>query len=120
MYFEIRADDLQRAGAFYEGVFGWTFTEQQAAVPYYRIMTEGIVGGLLARAATKPPDMAGTNAFTVSMEVASFDAVAPQLSNGADGRRCQSLQFPASVGGAISWIPRTTSSGFFQPDPSAA
>src|SRR5579871_5415318 len=37
-YFEIQADDVQRALRFYEGVFGWKFTEARGTpTEYWRI-----------------------------------------------------------------------------------
>ena len=42
MYFEIQADDLQRAIAFYQGSFGWRFTRAEGLpIEYWRIETGG-------------------------------------------------------------------------------
>ena len=76
-YFEIQADDTQRAVDLYKGVFGWTF-EQVYGLPveYWRIETGGTRGGLLKRPAQPPAPQCGTNAFVVSIEVENFDGTA--------------------------------------------
>src|SRR6266481_7447407 len=49
-YFEIQADDLKRASAFYADIFAWKFAKTEGlAVEYWRIETEGPRGGLLKR-----------------------------------------------------------------------
>ncbi|MEZ0223906.1 MAG: VOC family protein [Alphaproteobacteria bacterium] len=74
MYFEIQADDPERAIGFYAGIFGWTFTRAEGLpIAYWRIETGGIGGGLLGRPAKTPPQQCGTNAYTCSMEVEDFD-----------------------------------------------
>jgi predicted enzyme related to lactoylglutathione lyase len=76
-YFEIQADDPERAVRFYREVFGWRFTKEESLpIPYWRIDTDGIRGGLLKRPARTPPPESGTNAFVCSIEVTDFDAVA--------------------------------------------
>ena len=80
LYFEIQADDPQRATSFYQGVFGWKF-EQVFGLPveYWRIETGGSRGGLLKRPAAPPPPECGTNAFVVSIEVENFDETAEKI-----------------------------------------
>lgn len=79
-YFEIQADDVGRARAFYQAVFGWRFSEAKGLpVEYWRIETDGPRGGLLKRPARTPGPGFGTNAYTCSMEVTSFDEVAKQI-----------------------------------------
>lgn len=75
-YFEIQANDTEKAVEFYTNVFGWNFTEEKGLpIKYWRIETSEISGGLLERPAKTPPTECGTNAFTCSIEVADFDAV---------------------------------------------
>jgi len=63
LYFEIQADDLERASNFYGEVFGWEFHENpHAPVEYLRIETGGTAGGMLERTADTPPPECGTNA----------------------------------------------------------
>lgn len=76
-YFEIQASAPERLVAFYNAVFGWRFTPlPQVPIPYWRIETEGIHGGLLQRPAKVPPAECGSNAFVCSMKVADFDTTA--------------------------------------------
>lgn len=50
LYFEIHADNPERAAAFYNGVFGWEFTkDDHNPTDYWRIETGGTAGGLLKR-----------------------------------------------------------------------
>src|SRR5689334_1580445 len=79
-YFEIQADDLQRASTFYGSLFAWKFAKAEGLpVEYWRIETEGPRGGLLKRPAKTPPLEHGTNAFVCSMEVADFDKAARRI-----------------------------------------
>lgn len=79
-YFEIQADNPEAAIHFYQSVFGWKFVKQDGLpIPYWRIETEGIRGGLLGRPAAPPPAGSGTNAFVCSMEVPDFDAAAARI-----------------------------------------
>ena len=80
VYFEIQADDTQRAVDFYKGVFGWKFEQVYGLqVEYWRIETGGARGGLLKRPAPPPPPQCGTNAFVVSLEVENFDETAHKI-----------------------------------------
>jgi uncharacterized protein len=74
LYFEIQADDPQRAIPFYSQMFGWEFTAVEGLpVPYWRIETGGARGGLLQRPAKMPPSGHGTNAFVCSIEIENYD-----------------------------------------------
>ena len=55
-YFEIQADDPERAIGFYTAVFGWGFTKVTGLpIDYWRIQPEDMGGGLLKRPAIAPP-----------------------------------------------------------------
>lgn len=74
-YFEIQSSQPERSMEFYRQVFSWRFVKQEGIpVPYWRIETEGMAGGIMKRPAAVPPRECGTNAFTCSMQVADFDA----------------------------------------------
>jgi uncharacterized protein len=76
-YFEIQSSDVQKSIVFYAKIFGWKFIKEEfVPIEYYRIETDGIGGGILKRPAPTPPTGSGTNAFTCSMQVASFDQTA--------------------------------------------
>ena len=79
-YFEIQADDTNRAVRFYGDLFGWKFDPVQGLpIEYFRIETDGPRGGLLKRPVATPPPQHGTNAFVVSMEVTDYDAIAKKI-----------------------------------------
>ncbi|MDB5259094.1 MAG: lactoylglutathione lyase [Candidatus Taylorbacteria bacterium] len=79
-YFEIQASEPTKAVDFYGAVFGWKFAKEELVpIEYYR-MTDtggaGIMGAILKRPAATPPLECGTNAFTCSVQVESFDQTA--------------------------------------------
>jgi predicted enzyme related to lactoylglutathione lyase len=76
-YFEIQADEPDRAIAFYERVFGWRLSKDESKpIDYWTIDGAGIRGGLLPRPVPVPQSPSGTNAFTCSIEVSAFDPAA--------------------------------------------
>ena len=79
-YFEIQASKPAELKDFYEKVFGWTLElDPNLPVEYYRIHTPSLAGGLLKRPADVLPTMHGTNAFTCSIQVDSFDQTAEKI-----------------------------------------
>lgn len=81
LYFEIHADDLERASDFYSVVFGWKFDKAMENIPieYWRINTGGTAGGMLKRPSDTPPPECGSNAFVCSFEVSNFDKTAEKI-----------------------------------------
>src|SRR5262252_7226508 len=76
-YFEIQADDPERAIGFYTAVFGWGFTKVKGLpIDYWLIQTEDMRGGLLKRPTIAPPPQSGTNAYVCSMQVTDYDGTA--------------------------------------------
>ena len=80
VHFEIQAEDLERAKAFYSAAFGWSFEDysQFTGSPYWGIVTgspdqPGINGGLLQRPAPTPWRGLGMNAFVSTMAVEDYD-----------------------------------------------
>jgi len=119
-YFEIQADDPNRAVRFYREIFGWKFDKLEGLpIEYWRIETSGPRGGLLKRPAKTPPPEHGTNAFVCSMEVASFDDMAAKVaSHGGQ------VAMPKFAVAGICWQgyfidPEGNTFGIFQPDPQA-
>jgi hypothetical protein len=78
-YFEIQADEPQRAVKFYGDLFGWKFTEEKnLPIEYWRIQTESMGGGILKRPVAVPT-RSGTNAYVCSFEVENFDAMSEKI-----------------------------------------
>lgn len=80
-YFEIQADDPERAASFYTAIFGWHFFRDPAitTITYWQIQNAGINGGLLKRPAKRPDEEQGTNAFVCSVQVDDFDQIAEKI-----------------------------------------
>lgn len=77
IFFEIQANNVDRAENFYKTLFGWKFQEIPGLpVRYLSIDDGGTGGGLLQRPAKTPPKECGTNAFTCSFEVEDFNKTA--------------------------------------------
>jgi uncharacterized protein len=90
VHFEIHANDLERAKAFYSAVFGWTYQDysQVSGSTYWGVITGaedqmGINGGLLPREGAAPSDDAGFRAYVCTIGVADIDATEVRIvSNG--------------------------------------
>ncbi len=81
-YFEIQATEPAKLVEFYKAIFNWKFTkDENLPIDYYRIETTGIRGAILQRPVAAPGPGFGTNAFTCSMKVASFDETAQKILN---------------------------------------
>ena len=80
VYFEIQSSHPTRDIDFYQSVFGWKFSKVESLpIEYYQIATENISGGLLKRPAEVPPTHCGTNAYTCSVLVESFDETSKKI-----------------------------------------
>jgi len=119
-YFEIQADDTNRAIRFYKEIFGWNFAKVEGLpIEYWRIETTGPPGGLLKRPVPSPPPQSGTNAFVCSMEVSDFDATAQKMI--ALGGK---VALPKFAVPGVCWQgyfidTEGNTFGLFQPDPAA-
>lgn len=119
-YFEIQADNLSRARAFYGAIFGWRFSRaDELPIEYWRIHTEGLRGGLLQRPVAALAPEQGTNAFVCSMEVADFDTTTTRVVS-AGGR----VALPKFAVPGVCWQgyfldTEGNTFGIFQPDPNA-
>jgi len=119
-YFEIQADNPDSAVKFYQGVFEWRFTKQEGLpIPYWRIETGGIRGGLLKRPAKTPPPEHGTNAFVCSVEVDSFDVVAAKIKKHGGRVALEKFAVPGLCWQGYFVDPEGNTFGLFQPDSSA-
>ncbi len=126
VHFEIQADDVERAKAFYHLVFGWTFEDWSGVTgsTYWGISTgpaeePGIDGGLLGRPAPPPAPEQGTNAFVCTMQVEDFDATEAAILE-AGGR----VALPKYALAGMAWQgyyldTEGNTFGIHQPDPEA-
>ena len=127
VHFEIQADDLERAKAFYGAVFGWDFQDWSSAAggsPYWGIVTgpddqPGINGGLLQRPVASPGPGQGTNAYVCTMGVEDYDATEKKILD-AGGQ----VALPKMALTGMAWQgyyldPDGNTFGIHQPDPEA-
>ena len=127
VHFEIQADDVERAMAFYASVFGWSFEDygEFTGAPYWGVITgpedvPGINGGLLRRPAATPALGHGTNAYVCTMEVDDYDAT-ERLILDAGGQ----VALPKMALTGMAWQgyyidTEGNTFGIHQPDPDAA
>lgn len=127
VHFEIQADDVERARAFYAAVFDWAFVDwsEVTGSTYWGISTgpeeePGIDGGLLQRDAPVGAAGAGTNAFVCTVQVEDYDAVEARIL-GAGGQ----VALPKMALTGMAWQgyyldPEGNTFGIHEPDPAAA
>ena len=119
-YFEIQADNPESAIRFYGEIFGWKFAKADGLpIPYWRIETGGIRGGLLQRPAPTPPLGHGTNAYVCSMEVDSFDSAAAEIIKRGGQVALEKFAVPGVCWQGYFIDPDGNTFGLFQPDPHA-
>jgi predicted enzyme related to lactoylglutathione lyase len=127
VHFEIQADDVKRAKAFYAAVFDWSFQDygEVTGTTYWGIVTgpeeePGINGGLLQRPVPAPGPARGTNAFVCTVGVGDYDATERRILD-AGGR----VALPKMALTGMAWQgyyldPEGNTFGIHQPDPAAA
>ncbi len=78
VHFEIQAENIERAVAFYTAVFGWEFPKWMDG--YWGVMTAekeskepGINGGMLIRKGPAPVNGQSVNAFVCTVQVDNID-----------------------------------------------
>jgi predicted enzyme related to lactoylglutathione lyase len=127
VHFEIQADNVERAMAFYTAVFDWSFQDYGHFMdtPYWGIVTgpddePGINGGLLQRPAPAPSGGQGANGFVCTAEVGDYDLTEKRILD-AGGQ----VALPKTALTGIAWQgyyvdPEGNTFGIHQPDPAAA
>lgn len=127
VHFEVQADDVDRAKAFYAAALDWTFQDwgEFTGATYWGIVTgpdeePGINGGLLPRPAPAGGPGTGTNAFVCTVQVDDYDAVEARIL-AAGGQ----VALPKMALTGIAWQgyyldPEGNTFGIHQPDPAAA
>lgn len=120
-YFEIQADDVEKAMSFYSTVFEWKFMRQEGLpIEYWQIETEDMSGGLLKRPAKTPPLEYGTNAFLCSMQVEDFDTTAKKVLENGGQVALPKFAIPGKCWQGYFVDPEGNTFGLFQVDESAA
>jgi predicted enzyme related to lactoylglutathione lyase len=124
VHFEIHAEDLDRASAFYTAVFGWTFTVFQPG--FYSLITTGpdgepgINGGLVKRQGPAPADGAPVFGYVCTIATTDLDAA---LKAAADNGAAEALpKHPIPGVGWLAYMKDTEGNifGMMQADPTAA
>jgi uncharacterized protein len=120
IYFEIQADNPQRALKFYSAVFAWKFDEVKGLpIQYWTIETGGSRGGLLQRPAKTPPPQSGTNAFVCSLEVQDFDATAKTIEKSGGTVALPKFAVPGKCWQGYFVDPEGNTFGIFEVDENA-
>jgi predicted enzyme related to lactoylglutathione lyase len=127
VHFEIQADDLERAKAFYGAVFGWEFQDWSSAAggsPYWGIVTgpddqPGINGGLLQRPAPSPGPGQGTNAYVCTMGVEDYDATERKILDAGGQVALPKLALTGMAWQGYYLDTEGNTFGIHQPDPEA-
>ena len=128
VHFEIQADDVDRARAFYGEALGWIFEDYSAAVggaTYSGITTgdaadPGIDGGLLARPAPTPSHGQGTNAYVCTVQVDDFDATAEAILAAGGVEALPKFALPGMAWQGYFLDTEGNTFGIHQADPNAA
>ena len=121
VYFEIQSSNPARDVAFYQSIFGWTFTKVEGLpLEYYQIETANLHGGLLKRPVAVPPTHCGTNAFTCSIQVDDFDLTAAKILELGGQVAMPKFAIPNKCWQGYFLDPDQNTFGLVQLDPNAA
>lgn len=127
VHFEIQADDVERAKAFYAAVFDWTFEDWSAVAgsTYWGIKTgpqdqPGIDGGLLARPAPAGGGGQGTNAFVCTIGVDDYDGTERRILDAGGMIALPKAALPGMAWQGYYLDTEANTFGIHQPDPNAA
>lgn len=124
IHFEIQAADPERAIAFYNAMFGWSFTKWEGPQDYWLIKTgeagtAGIDGGLLPRRGPPPVPMQPVNAYVCTVGVDGLDAMIKKV-----GELGTMVVVPKMAIPGVGWLAYANDTegnifGMLQPDTSA-
>lgn len=125
VHFEIQADDIERAKAFYAAAFDWTFEDysQFTGSTYWGIVTGpedqmGINGGLLARPAPVSPG-GGSNSFVCTMGVGDYDETEQRILAAGGQVAMAKSALPGMAWQGYYLDTEGNTFGIHQPDPEA-
>ncbi|WP_157157635.1 MULTISPECIES: VOC family protein [unclassified Diaminobutyricimonas] len=127
VHFEIQADDLDRAKAFYEAALGWRFDDysQVLGSPYYGVLTgsddePGINGGLLPRPAPAPAAEQGTNGYVCTVQVTDYDEIERKVLDAGGKVALPKFAMPGVAWQGYYLDTEGNTFGIHQPDTNAA
>ena len=127
IHFEIHADDVQRAVAFYQNAFGWTFEDwsEYAGVPYFGAVTgedgtPGINGAIMERQGDGGGAGAPVNGAVLTLGCDDYDSLHAAILE-AGGQ----VAMPKGALPGMAWQGYYLDTegnvfGLHQPDPTAA
>ena len=127
VHFEIHAEDVQRALAFYAAVFGWEVQDwsEYAGVPYFGVMTgdqeqPGINGAIMQRGADAPEVGAPVMGCVITMQVEDLDGVSAKVLEAGGAVAVEKHAMPGMAWQAYFRDTENNVFGVHQPDPDAA
>jgi predicted enzyme related to lactoylglutathione lyase len=127
VHFEIQADDVERAKAFYRSVFEWSFEDysQYTGSTYWGIVTGpkeelGIDGGLLPRPVPAPAPEQGTNGYVCTIGVEDYDATERRILAAGGMIALPKMALPGMAWQGYYLDTEGNTFGIHQPDPEAA
>jgi predicted enzyme related to lactoylglutathione lyase len=127
VHFEIQAEDVERAKAFFAAAFDWSYQDYSefTGTTYWGIVTgpddqQGINGGLLQRPAPVPGAGQGTNAFVCTMQVEDYDATERRILDAGGQVALPKAAMPGMAWQGYYLDPEGNTFGIHQPDPDAA
>lgn len=122
VHFEIHAGEPERAIAFYEKVFAWTFQKWEGPMPYWLVITgpddqRGINGGLVPRRGEL--DGQAVIAYVCTVDVESVDSSIAAVE--ANGGTIALAKMPVPGVGWLVYCKDTEGNlfGMMQADPTA-
>jgi hypothetical protein len=127
VHFEIHAEDVGRAVAFYREVFGWTFEDwsEFAGMPYQGAITgeegeAGINGAVMQRQGPNPEPGGPVAGAVLTVGVDDLDAVAEAVARAGGSVALAKHALPGMAWQAYFVDTENNVFGVHQPDPEAA
>ena len=127
VHFEIQADDVERAKAFYAAVFDWSFEDwsEYTGSTYWGVVTgpeeePGINGAVQQRPAPAPGEGQGTNAFTCTMGIGDYDETERRILDAGGKVALPKMALPGMAWQGYYLDTEGNTFGIHQPDPNAA
>ncbi|CCH75390.1 VOC family protein [Nostocoides australiense] len=127
IHFEIQAENVQRAVAFYQEVFGWQAEDwsEYAGSPYFGVTTgpegePGINGAIMSRPGSNPAVGGMVAGAVLTMGTADFDATAAKIEAAGGTVALPKMALPGMAWQGYFHDTENNVFGIHQPDPDAA